>query len=110
VEGQPQAYKRANELSVQMNVPSGDPDGLMCRELVELVTDYLEGALPPAERARFEAHMAECDGCRAYMSQIRRSVSTLGRLASHTLSADEQARLLALFRSLGGSVRPGEGP
>lgn len=77
-----------------------DSDELMCRELVELVTDYLEGALSEAERARFDAHLAECVDCRAYMSQMRRSVGVLSRLATHELSADEQARLLALFRGL----------
>ena len=43
---------------------------LSCQELVELVTDYLDGALPPPDRARFEAHIAGCDGCRAYLEQI----------------------------------------
>ena len=47
------------------------PDPLTCRELVELITDYLEGAMPPDERARFEAHVAECDGCEAYVRQMR---------------------------------------
>ena len=48
-------------------------DPLVCREFVELVTDYLEGALPDAERARFEAHLAECDGCAGYLEDTRAS-------------------------------------
>ena len=50
---------------------------MVCRELVELVTDYLEGALPEAERARFDAHMAGCDGCTAYLEDMRRLVASL---------------------------------
>ena len=53
---------------------------LSCQELVELVTDYLEDALPPVERARFEAHIEPCDGCRAYLEQIRTTIELTGRL------------------------------
>ena len=50
---------------------------LVCREFVELVTDYLEGALPASERDRFEAHLAECDGCVGYLEDMRRIVDSL---------------------------------
>jgi anti-sigma factor RsiW len=53
------------------------PD-LSCRELVELVTDYLEGGLPAPERARFDAHLQECEACRAYVEQMRASVRLTG--------------------------------
>ncbi len=53
---------------------------LVCQELVELVTLYLEGGLGPDERARFEAHLQICDECRAYLDQIRRTIWLLGRL------------------------------
>ena len=53
----------------------GDP--LVCREFVELVTDYLDGALPEGERIRFEAHLAECDGCAGYLEDTRRLVGSL---------------------------------
>jgi anti-sigma factor RsiW len=53
----------------------GDP--LVCREFVELVTAYLEGTLPEAERVRFEAHLAECDGCTGYLEDMRRLVGSL---------------------------------
>ena len=55
-------------------------DALDCQDLVELVTAYLEGALTPADRRRFEAHLAECEGCEAYVGQIRTTV----RLSSRT--------------------------
>jgi anti-sigma factor RsiW len=47
-------------------------DDLPCQQLVELVTDYLEERLPPAERARFDAHLEICSGCRTYLEQMRR--------------------------------------
>jgi anti-sigma factor RsiW len=72
----------------------GAPGGLTCRELVELVTDYLENALPAADRARFEAHIAACDGCTAYLEQMRMTLRTLGRVEPESLS-DSAARELA---------------
>jgi anti-sigma factor RsiW len=52
-------------------------DPLVCREFVELVTDYLEGALPEHERVRFEAHLAECHGCTGYLEDMRRVVDSM---------------------------------
>ena len=46
-------------------------DGLTCKEMVEIVTDYLEGALSPEDRSRFEQHLALCDGCTYYVEQMR---------------------------------------
>ena len=48
---------------------------LSCRELVELVTDYLEGALPAEERARFDAHLAVCPGCATYLAQVEAAIA-----------------------------------
>jgi anti-sigma factor RsiW len=48
---------------------------MTCQELVELVTDYLEGALPPADGARFEAHLAACPGCETYLEQMRSTIA-----------------------------------
>ena len=53
---------------------------LTCRELIELVTDYVEGRLSPGDRARFEAHLAECDACETYLVQMRQTIRALGRL------------------------------
>ena len=69
-----------------------------CRELVELVTDYLEDRLSPRDRARFEAHLADCDACRAYLDQFRQTIRVLGRLPEESLSDDARERLLAAFR------------
>jgi anti-sigma factor RsiW len=49
-------------------------EDLSCRELVELVTDYLEGAMAPEERARFDAHLAGCPGCDRYLEQMRTTI------------------------------------
>ena len=73
-----------------------DP-GLACRELVELVTDYVEDALPAGERERFEAHLAECEGCDAYVEQIRATIRLAGRAAALE-ERPEAASLLAMFR------------
>jgi anti-sigma factor RsiW len=75
------------------------PPELTCQELVELVTEYLEQTLPPAERARFEAHLAECRGCRTYVEQMRQTIQMLGTLPEESLTPDAQAVLLDTFRT-----------
>jgi anti-sigma factor RsiW len=69
-----------------------------CRELVELITDYLEGRLSPVDRSRFEAHLDECEACRTYLDQFRRTIRVLGRLPEESLSAEARDTLLAAFR------------
>jgi anti-sigma factor RsiW len=71
---------------------------LSCQELVELVTDYLEDALPPAERARFEEHIGGCSGCATYVDQMRRTIATLGSLHEEDVSPEAERALLAAFR------------
>jgi len=71
--------------------------GLTCRELVELVTDYLEGALTPRERARFERHIAVCPHCTAYLGQLRETLRELGDLTEDDV-APVREELLAAFR------------
>ena len=71
---------------------------LSCQELVELVTDYLEGALPEEERVRFEDHIGRCDGCNVYLAQMRQTVSALGYLPQGTLSPEAELELLEAFR------------
>jgi anti-sigma factor RsiW len=78
---------------------------LSCRELVELITDYLEGALPPADVARFDRHLEGCDGCRAYVEQMRGTVAALGHLPVESLSPEVEAKLITAFREW----RPGGG-
>jgi anti-sigma factor RsiW len=73
-------------------------DHLTCAELVELVTEYLEGTLPPEERRRFEAHVAECDGCAAYLAQMRDTLRIAGRLGEESLAPEAREALLRVFR------------
>jgi anti-sigma factor RsiW len=70
---------------------------LSCRELVELVTDYLEGSLPAHERARFDAHLEECEACRAYVEQMRTTVR-LTRAAGRTQEVPGMDGLMEAFR------------
>jgi anti-sigma factor RsiW len=74
-------------------------DDLPCRELVELVTDYLEGALQETERLRFEAHLDECDACALYVRQLRVTIETVGRMPVDSLSAASRERLRAAFHA-----------
>jgi anti-sigma factor RsiW len=76
---------------------------LSCREFVELVSDYLEGALPEEERLRFDDHISRCDGCTAYLEQIRQTIAVVGRLTEDTLSPDAERVLLDAFRGWHGT-------
>ena len=69
-----------------------------CRELVELITDYLENRLSTRDRTRFEAHLADCEACRTYLEQFRHTVRALGRLPEESLSSDATETLIAAFR------------
>ena len=71
---------------------------LSCRELVELVTDYLEGALPDGLRDRFDEHIAHCAGCQAYLRQMRATIRATGTLAPESLSPEAESALLDAFR------------
>ncbi len=72
---------------------------LTCQELVEIVTDYLEDALPPAERERFERHLAVCDGCTAYMAQMKQTIEAVGRIDEEAIPPQVMDRLLEAFRT-----------
>jgi anti-sigma factor RsiW len=80
---------------------------LTCREVVELVTAYLEGALSEAEEVRFEEHLAMCDGCAAYLDQMRRTIALVGRLDAEEVDVEACDRLMHAFR--GWSAGP-DGP
>ena len=82
------------------HVAGAAPDGaeLTCQELVELVTDYLEGALSSGDRHRFEAHLDDCGGCRAYLEQIRGTILAVGGVAAEGLDPAIGERLMASFR------------
>ena len=74
-------------------------EAMSCQELVELVTAYLEDALTPEDRGRFEAHLATCDGCQAYLEQFRATIRLVGRVTLADLSPEAERDLLAAFRS-----------
>jgi anti-sigma factor RsiW len=67
--------------------------------LVELVTEYFEGALSAGERGRVERHLAACDGCDVYVEQMRQTLGALGALRVEDLSPDAQAKLSDVFRA-----------
>jgi len=72
--------------------------GLVCREVVELVTRYLEGAMPADERARFEAHIGVCPNCARYLEQFRQTIAATGRLREDDVAPEAKEALLAAFR------------
>ena len=75
------------------------PRDITCQEMVELVTDYVEGALPEPDRARFEQHLSLCDGCGAYLAQIRETIRMAGMLTEASIPPDAREALLAAFRT-----------
>jgi anti-sigma factor RsiW len=77
-----------------------------CQEIVELVTDYLEGVLDPNMAAEVEAHLELCDGCDIYVEQMRATIRALGKVPVSTLSEAAQAELTRAFRDLRGPAAP----
>ena len=75
--------------------PEGD---LSCREVVEFVTEYLEGTLSSRDRARFEDHLSGCDGCGNYLEQMRTVLRLTGTLPEDAVSPEARDRLLEAFR------------
>ena len=74
-------------------------DPLVCREVVELVTDYLEDAMSPADRSEFERHLRTCPDCVAYVEQTRRAAEIMGKVAPEPPTGATRAALLETFRS-----------
>ena len=72
---------------------------LVCRQAVELMTDYLEGALPERDRARLEAHLAGCPHCSEYLAQIRDVIGAAGRVEPDDLPPEAVDDLVALYES-----------
>ena len=75
-----------------------DVEELSCQELVELVTDYLEGALDDRHLRAFEQHLVGCDGCTGYLEQLRMTIRLTGTLTPDDLSAEAESALLQAFR------------
>jgi anti-sigma factor RsiW len=77
-----------------------DADDLACIQVVELVTDYLESALPAVEARRLERHLDTCPGCTEYLQQLRAIAGSLRGLTEESFPAEMRDALVADFRSL----------
>lgn len=80
---------------------------ISCREMVELMSDYLDGALPEPELARFDAHLAGCEGCTNALDQLRTTVRITGRLAEERLVDEQRELLRSVFRDWRRGETPG---
>lgn len=74
-------------------------DEIVCRELVELVTPYLEGVLPPDERALIDRHLDGCGGCRTYVEQMRQTIRAIGHVPHEAIASQTREEVLAIFRA-----------
>jgi anti-sigma factor RsiW len=77
---------------------SAPPDEMSCRELVKVITDYLEGRMAADDRLRFEAHLEECPYCVNYLEQMRATVEALGQLGEDTIAPESRREVLEAFR------------
>jgi anti-sigma factor RsiW len=82
-----------------MNPPDTVRDEMACQELVEVITDYLEGSLCAQDVRRLEAHLARCTPCQTYVEQMRLTLRAVGRLSSEELSPHTRNQLVEAFRS-----------
>ncbi len=73
---------------------------LACKELVEIITDYLEGTLPQRDRARFDAHLMTCPPCREYVGEMHTTLRLTGRLTVESISPGARNELLRAFRRM----------
>ena len=71
---------------------------ISCQEVVELVTDYLEGAMSPEDVARFDHHLSLCEGCVFYVEQIRMTIAAVGRIGEQDVPPEVRDDLVAAFR------------
>ena len=76
-----------------------DQRSITCQQLTEALTDYLEGAMPLEDRERFDAHLALCDGCVHYVTQMRQTIAATHELRSETVEATAPDELLSAFRA-----------
>jgi anti-sigma factor RsiW len=73
-------------------------DDMTCNEIVEVVTDYLEGAMPQPDRQRFEAHLESCPFCTEYVVQMRQVAGSLGGLREDSIAPEKRESLIEAFR------------
>jgi anti-sigma factor RsiW len=76
----------------------GRSSELVCQQVVELITDYLEGSLSRSERRRFEAHLAACEHCTEYLAQMRATIRLTGRLQAEDLTPEMSEEFSTLYR------------
>jgi anti-sigma factor RsiW len=81
----------------------------VCQQIVELITDYLDGTLPRSQRQRFEAHLAGCPHCSEYLAQMRATIRLTGRLESEDLAAEMRRDFAGIYRSWRSEEAKGEG-
>jgi len=74
------------------------PEDLACKELVELITAYLDGELPEHDRVRLEDHLARCDGCRSYLEQMRATIELIGVLTEDQIPAEGKQELFRAWK------------
>lgn len=87
----------ANDLKGQiMHMMGGN---LSCQELVDLMTEYLEGALTFSDRIRFQIHLGLCSGCRNYLNQMKCTIRTVGKLPAEPMPEAVREELLNRFRT-----------
>jgi len=79
---------------------------MTCQDLVELVTDYLEGTLPAEDNVRFELHVDQCVWCARYLDQMRVTIATVGRIDEDSISPAARETLLGAFRDWRADARP----
>ena len=80
------------------STPLNPADEMACRELVEVVTDYLDGTLAEGDRRRLEQHLSECPYCAAYIEQMRQTVDALGTVSEESIAPATRRELLEAFR------------
>ena len=76
-----------------------DPHDMMCQELVEVLTEYLDGTLAAHDRARLEAHLSVCDDCQAYLEQFKATIALADRANDEKLPPDLRNNLMNAFRT-----------
>ena len=81
-------------------------DDMSCRELVAVLTDYLEGAMPDEDRTRLELHLVMCAGCRTYLDQIRETIALSGRLSEDEIDPAARPALLRVFAAWRAGAHP----
>jgi len=75
------------------------PTPIECQKVVEIVTAYLEDALPARDRRRLEAHLAACPHCSGYLDQIRETIALTGSFEAEDLSLEALEDLTGIFRA-----------